>query len=49
MLLQSTFPQAIADGAIALAGDGAKLHELLSLLDTFNPMFEIVEPKRPLP
>jgi alkyl sulfatase BDS1-like metallo-beta-lactamase superfamily hydrolase len=47
MLQQSTFPQAAAEGKIAIEGNGAKLHELLSLFDSFNPMFEIVEPKQP--
>jgi alkyl sulfatase BDS1-like metallo-beta-lactamase superfamily hydrolase len=46
MLLQTTFPDAVADGKIAIEGDGAKLRELLSLFDTFSPMFEIVEPKQ---
>jgi alkyl sulfatase-like protein len=32
-----------------LEGDGAKLLELLSLFDTFSPMFEIVEPKQRRP
>jgi alkyl sulfatase BDS1-like metallo-beta-lactamase superfamily hydrolase len=49
MLAQSTFPQAVADGRIAIQGDGAKLLELLSLFDAFSPMFEIVEPKAPRP
>jgi alkyl sulfatase BDS1-like metallo-beta-lactamase superfamily hydrolase len=49
MLLQSTFPQAVADGSIAIEGDGTKLFELLSLFDSFNPMFEIIEPRRARP
>lgn len=28
-----------------LIGDPRKLMELLAMLDTFNPMFEVVEPK----
>jgi linear primary-alkylsulfatase len=47
MLLQTTFPEAVADGRIAIEGEAAILRELLSLFDTFSPMFEIVEPKQP--
>jgi alkyl sulfatase BDS1-like metallo-beta-lactamase superfamily hydrolase len=47
MSLRSTFPQAVADGSITIEGDGAKLLDVLSLCDTFSPMFEIVEPKQP--
>jgi alkyl sulfatase BDS1-like metallo-beta-lactamase superfamily hydrolase len=47
MLLQTTFPEAVADGRIAIEGEAAKLHELLSLFDTFGPIFEIVEQKQP--
>jgi alkyl sulfatase BDS1-like metallo-beta-lactamase superfamily hydrolase len=49
LLLQRTFPQAVADGSITIEGDGAKLFELLSLFDSFSPMFEIVEPKQARP
>jgi alkyl sulfatase BDS1-like metallo-beta-lactamase superfamily hydrolase len=38
---------ALHSGRIKAAGDPAKVVELFSLLDTFNPNFEIVEPKRP--
>jgi alkyl sulfatase BDS1-like metallo-beta-lactamase superfamily hydrolase len=45
-LRQLTFPQAIQSGQIKIEGDPAKVGELLSLMDTFPPMFEIVEPKK---
>jgi len=48
-LQKLTFPQAMQSGQIKVEGDPRKLGELLSLLDTFNPMFEIVEPKKPNP
>ena len=47
MMQQTTFPQAVGAGHIKIEGNGAKLLELLSLFDTFSPMFEIVEPKKP--
>jgi len=34
---------------INVEGEPVKVGELLSLGDTFNPMFEIVEPKKPNP
>ncbi len=39
--------EAVQSGSIKAAGDVAKVTELFSLLDTFNPNFEVVEPKRP--
>jgi alkyl sulfatase BDS1-like metallo-beta-lactamase superfamily hydrolase len=42
----STFESEAASGAIRIDGDAAKLYELLALLDTFERMFEIVEPRR---
>ena len=45
MLTQTTFPEAVAAGRIAIKGNPGKLIELLSLFDTFSPTFEIVEPK----
>jgi alkyl sulfatase BDS1-like metallo-beta-lactamase superfamily hydrolase len=48
-LQKLTFPQAMQSGQIKVEGEPRKLGELLSLLDTFNPMFEIVEPKKPNP
>lgn len=43
-LMETTFDQQIADGAIKVSGDIAKLKELLALLDTFEVAFAIVEP-----
>jgi alkyl sulfatase BDS1-like metallo-beta-lactamase superfamily hydrolase len=48
-LQKLTFPQAMQSGQIKVEGDPRKVGEILSLLDTFNPMFEIVEPKKPNP
>ncbi|WP_315831252.1 alkyl sulfatase C-terminal domain-containing protein [Bradyrhizobium prioriisuperbiae] len=44
MLQQTTFPQAAASGEITFAGNAGRLLELLSLFDTFSPVFAIVEP-----
>jgi alkyl sulfatase BDS1-like metallo-beta-lactamase superfamily hydrolase len=46
---QLTFPKAILSGQIKVEGDPWKLGELLTLMDTFEPMFEIVEPKKGKP
>ncbi len=43
-LMETTFEQQIAAGAIKVTGDIAKLKELLTLLDTFDVAFAIVEP-----
>jgi alkyl sulfatase BDS1-like metallo-beta-lactamase superfamily hydrolase len=43
---QTTFPEAVAAGKVKVAGDPMKLAELMSLMDEFPRMFEIVEPKR---
>jgi alkyl sulfatase BDS1-like metallo-beta-lactamase superfamily hydrolase len=43
-LRQTTFPQALKEGSVKLQGNGAKLQELLGMLDQFNPMFNIVTP-----
>jgi alkyl sulfatase BDS1-like metallo-beta-lactamase superfamily hydrolase len=45
-LRKMTFPEAVQGGLIKIEGDPTKLIELLGMLDTFNPMFEVVEPKR---
>jgi alkyl sulfatase BDS1-like metallo-beta-lactamase superfamily hydrolase len=45
-LRKTTFPEAVQAGLIKIEGDAGKLVELLGMLDTFNPMFEVVEPKR---
>lgn len=44
-LRKTTFPEAVQSGLIRIEGDPGKLVELLGMLDTFNPMFEIVEPR----
>jgi len=41
---QLDFPTAIKQGDITLQGDGQKLGELLGMLDTFSPWFNIVTP-----
>jgi alkyl sulfatase BDS1-like metallo-beta-lactamase superfamily hydrolase len=46
LLRQTTFPEAVQSGQITVDGDAAKLVELVSLLDDFTVMFEIVEPKK---
>jgi alkyl sulfatase BDS1-like metallo-beta-lactamase superfamily hydrolase len=46
VLRRTTFPDAAQAGLIKIEGDPTKLIELLGMLDTFNPMFEVVEPKR---
>jgi alkyl sulfatase BDS1-like metallo-beta-lactamase superfamily hydrolase len=48
-LRKTTFPEAVQAGLIRIEGDAGKLVELLGMLDTFNPMFEVVEPKRAAP
>ena len=47
MLRRATFPGAVQSGQIKVAGQAEKVDELFSLFDTFNPNFEIVEPKGP--
>src|SRR6201994_3790638 len=42
----TSFPEAVTAGKIAFTGDPARLGELMSLMDEFPRMFEIVEPKR---
>jgi len=43
---QTSFPEAVAAGKVRLSGDAMRLAELMSLMDEFPRMFEIVEPKR---
>lgn len=43
---ETSFAEGIANGAIAVTGDAGKIVEVLSLLDEFPRVFEIVEPKR---
>jgi alkyl sulfatase BDS1-like metallo-beta-lactamase superfamily hydrolase len=42
---QTSFSEAIAAGKVKVAGNPGKLAELMSLMDEFPRMFEIVEPK----
>jgi alkyl sulfatase BDS1-like metallo-beta-lactamase superfamily hydrolase len=42
----TSFPEAIAAGKVKGGGDMGRLAELMSLMDEFPRMFEIVEPKR---
>ena len=42
---KTTFDAAIAAGAIQISGDPSKVTALFSLLDAFERMFEIVEPR----
>jgi alkyl sulfatase BDS1-like metallo-beta-lactamase superfamily hydrolase len=44
MLGATTFPDAIAAGAVGITGNPDKLRELMSLMDTFEFWFNIVEP-----
>ena len=46
VLRRATIADAIQSGQIKVAGNAAKAVELFSLFDTFNPNFEIVEPKK---
>ena len=45
VLRKTTFPEAVQTGLVMIEGDPTKLIDLLGMLDTFNPMFEVVEPK----
>lgn len=42
----TTFQTEVASGAVRIDGNPAKLFDLMALLDTFERMFEIVEPRR---
>jgi alkyl sulfatase BDS1-like metallo-beta-lactamase superfamily hydrolase len=44
-LRKTTFPDALQAGLVKVDGDPRKLGDLLSMLDTFSVMFEIVEPR----
>jgi len=45
-LRRLALPEAVQSGQVRVDGDAGKVVELLSLLDDFAPMFEIVEPRR---
>jgi alkyl sulfatase BDS1-like metallo-beta-lactamase superfamily hydrolase len=42
----TTFPEAVGSGKIKVSGNAMRLAELMTLMDEFPRMFEIVEPKR---
>ena len=42
----TSFPEAVAAGKVKVSGNAMRLAELMSLMDEFPRMFEIVEPKR---
>ncbi|MBR0757425.1 MBL fold metallo-hydrolase [Bradyrhizobium jicamae] len=42
----TTFPEAVGAGKITASGEPLRLGELMTLMDEFPRMFEIVEPKR---
>lgn len=44
-LKQTSFPEAVRAGQVRIDGDRAKLGELLAMLDSFEPMFPVVEPR----
>jgi alkyl sulfatase BDS1-like metallo-beta-lactamase superfamily hydrolase len=44
ILRELSLPDALAQGLVAISGDGAKLAELFALLDDFSMGFAIVEP-----
>lgn len=46
IIKQMTVGEAIKDGRVAVVGNASKLEELMSLMDEFPRLFEIVEPKR---
>lgn len=48
-LKQTTVPEAIKEGEIALDGDPQKLKDLIAMMDTFPFWFNIVTPNAPLP
>jgi alkyl sulfatase BDS1-like metallo-beta-lactamase superfamily hydrolase len=47
MLRRVKFADAVQSGQVKVSGQAGKVSELFSLFDTFNPNFEIVEPKKP--
>jgi alkyl sulfatase BDS1-like metallo-beta-lactamase superfamily hydrolase len=46
LMRKKTFPEAIQEGLVKIDGQGIKLLELFGLFENFDPMFEIVTPKR---
>ncbi|MCR6478775.1 MBL fold metallo-hydrolase [Variovorax sp. ZS18.2.2] len=45
-LKETSFPAAVLTGKVKIEGNRAKLGELMSMLDTFEPMFPVVEPRK---
>ena len=45
-LKETSFPAAVLAGKVKIDGNRARLAELMSMLDTFEPMFPIVEPRK---
>ncbi|ADU34375.1 alkyl/aryl-sulfatase [Variovorax paradoxus] len=45
-LKETSFPAAVLTGKVKIDGDRAKLGELMAMLDTFEPMFPVVEPRK---
>ena len=46
VLRELTIADALRDGLVAIEGDASRVAELFGLLDDFNLMFEVVEPRR---
>jgi len=46
VLRELALPEALAQGAVRIGGDGRKLAQLLGLLEEFSLSFEIIEPLR---
>ncbi|MES2250711.1 MAG: alkyl sulfatase dimerization domain-containing protein [Pseudomonadota bacterium] len=45
-LKQTTFPEAVQSGLVKIDGNRAKLGELFGMLDNFDLMFPVVEPRK---
>jgi len=45
-LKETSFPAAVLAGKVKIDGDRAKLGALMAMLDTFEPMFPVVEPRQ---
>ena len=44
-LKETSFPAAVLSGRVKIDGNRAKLGELMAMLDTFEPVFPVVEPR----
>jgi alkyl sulfatase BDS1-like metallo-beta-lactamase superfamily hydrolase len=44
-LKETSFPAAVLAGKVKIEGNRARLGELMSMLDSFEPMFPVVEPR----